>query len=160
MAFLLSIGTEDTCGQLGIQAKHDSELVGKSFLIEQKKSSALLPIPTEPNHANYPPSITFRFFLYGTSFKVNHSFRQKGKKVVQTIEVFTVEIDRSFSYFKRTRIEALCREAISFYLGADYFGNRYEVTSKLVPEIMSKRELEKIENMRAQILQALEKHAK
>lgn len=155
MSFLQCTGTESTHEQLGVQAENGVELAGKLILLDLNRLAALLPSPTEPSHANYPPTITFQFFLYGNRFTVGHSFRSEGRKNPREIDVFTIEVNRALTYFKRRRIEALCREAMTCYLGDSYWGRPYELVSQVIPR--SKREMIKIERVRTEVLRAMEK---
>ena len=124
------------------------------MLVDLKAKSALLPMPSEPSHTNYPPTIPCWFFAYGRSFKVSHTFRTEnpGAKRPVEIEVFTIEMDREFPYFKRRRVFRLCQEAINIYIGANYFGHGYEVKLELIPKRFTKKELKRLEEFREQML--------
>jgi hypothetical protein len=94
------------------------------------------------------------FFAYGRSFKVSHAFRTEHSraKCSVEIEVFSIEVEREFPYFKRRRVLALCREAISSHLGESYFGHTYEVEIGLVPKRLTKSELRRIEAVQQRLL--------
>jgi hypothetical protein len=127
--------------QLGLTDESAADLVGERILVDFKRGAALLPRPTQPNHANYPPQITFRFYLYGRVFEVSHSFRRERRRNGPEVEEFSIGIDRELSYFKRKRVEALCQEAIASHLGTDYFGHKFEVTSQPVNVAHGKKEV-------------------
>lgn len=157
MSFSQKIGSTELLGQIGVCPEAGIEVDGQQLIIDLKRMSALLPIPSKPSHANYPPTIPCLFFAYGRSFKVTHTFRTKDARAKNPveIEIFTIEIDREIAYYKRRRILSLCQEAISCYLGDNYFGHGYEVELELIPKRLTKKELKRLEAIREQILSLL-----
>ena len=153
MSFSEVCGSIEVLARLGICADEAIEVAGRPLLVDLKRKSALLPMPSEPHHSNFPPTIPCRFFAYGRSFKVGHTFRTKNPRAKRPveIEVFAIEVERELPYFKRRRVLALCQEAISGYLGESYFGHAYEVGIELVPKHFTKKELKRIETFRKQV---------
>lgn len=154
MSFNQALGSIELLAQVCASPAEAVAVVGHPILVDLKRGAALLPMPSVPSYANYPPAMPCWFFAYGRSFNVRHTFRTedvKAKSPTQ-IETFTIEMERELPYFKRRRILSLCREAISGHIGEDYFGHAYEVAGELVPKRLTLSEQRRVQELRERIL--------
>ncbi len=58
MSYFQTTGSIDALAQIGVRGRQATEVAGRPLLVDLKAKSALLPMPSEPSHTNYPPTST------------------------------------------------------------------------------------------------------